>query len=39
MMILQAQDDSTLAVIYLLSAVIIPFLVLWFDDGMIHGKK
>ncbi len=38
MMILQAQDDSTLMVIFLLCAIVIPFVVLWFDDGMIHGK-
>lgn len=39
MMILQAQDDSTLTVIYLLSAIVIPFLVLWFDDSLIHSRK
>lgn len=37
-MILQAQDDSTLMVIYLLTAFVIPFLVLWFDDATVHGK-
>ncbi len=38
-MMLQAPDDSTLTVIYLLTAFVIPFIVLWFDDGLIHGKK
>ncbi len=38
-MMLQAQDDSTLAIIYLLTAIVIPFLVLWFDDGLIHRKR
>lgn len=38
-MMLQAQDDSTLAVIFLLTAFVIPFIVLWFDDALVHGKK
>ncbi len=35
-MMLQAQDDSTLAIIFLIVTFVIPFIVLWFDDAAIH---
>ncbi len=38
-MILQTQDDSFLAVVFILTAIVIPFVVLWFDDGMIHSNN
>ncbi len=37
-MMLQAQDDSTLMVIFLIVTIVIPFVVLWFDDVLIHSK-
>lgn len=35
-MMLQAQDDTTLMVIFLIITLVIPFIVLWFDDAAIH---
>lgn len=37
-MIEQAHSDPTLFVIFLLIAMIIPGIVMWFDDGKIHGQ-
>jgi hypothetical protein len=36
-MMVQAQDEQTLMLIYLAIALIIPGLVLWFDDSKIHN--
>jgi hypothetical protein len=37
-MMVQAQDDQLLLLIYLSIAMVIPCLVLLFDDGLIHNK-
>lgn len=35
-MIIQGQDDQLLLFIFLAIAMIIPGIVLWFDDSKIH---
>lgn len=35
-MIIQGQDDQLLLFIFLAIAIIIPGMVVWFDDGKIH---
>lgn len=37
-MMLQGHDDSTLMVIFLTISIVVPFIVLWFDDAKMHGK-
>ncbi len=37
-MMLQSHDDSTLMMIFITIAIIVPFIVLWFDDTTIHSK-
>jgi len=37
-MMVQAQDEQLLMLIYLAIALLIPGIVLWFDDGITHNK-
>lgn len=40
-MMVQAQNDQFLLLVFIAIAIIIPAVVLWFDDGSIHsvGKR
>ncbi len=38
-MMIQGHDDHLLAIIFFCVAVVIPGLVLWFDDGKIHANQ
>jgi hypothetical protein len=37
-MMLQVQDDNTLMMIFMAIAIIIPGIVLWFDDSKFHNR-
>jgi len=38
-MMTQAFDDQLLAIIYFSIVIIVPGIVLWFDDGKIHSNQ
>ncbi len=38
-MMIQGHDDQLLSIIYFLTVIAIPGIVLWFDDATIHSNQ